>query len=564
MAKLTQSYVHGASNVALIGDTIGVHFDKVAERWSDRDALIVRQQNIRWSYRELKAKVDALAAGLLALGLAPGDRVGIWSPNNAEWAITQFATAKAGLILVNINPAYRLAELEYALNKVECKALITAAAFKTGDYIAMLRELAPEIDRSAPGKLQAKRLPTLTTLIRIGADETRGFLRFDDVLGIGGERHRAALEELAAKLQFDDPINIQFTSGTTGAPKGATLTHHNILNNGYFIGEALRLTDRDRVCIPVPLYHCFGMVLGNLACVTHGSAMVYPAEGFDPLATLEAVEAERCTALYGVPTMFIAELGHPEFKRFDLSSLRTGIMAGSPCPIEIMKRCVNEMNMREVTIAYGMTETSPVSTQTSCEDPLERRVGTVGRVHPHVEIKIIDAEGRIVPPGTRGEFCTRGYCVMLGYWGDAERTAEAINNAGWMHTGDLATIDEDGYCNIVGRIKDMVIRGGENVYPREIEEFLFRHPDVEAVQVVGLPDLKYGEELCAWVKLKPGTAATAEEIQSFCKGQIAHYKIPRYIKFVDAFPMTVTGKVQKFLMREEMIKELGLSQQKTA
>ena len=564
MAKLTQSYVHGASNVALIGDTIGVHFDKVAERWSDRDALIVRQQNIRWSYRELKAKVDALAAGLLALGLAPGDRVGIWSPNNAEWAITQFATAKAGLILVNINPAYRLAELEYALNKVECKALITAAAFKTGDYIAMLRELAPEIDRSAPGKLQAKRLPTLTTLIRIGADETRGFLRFDDVLGIGGERHRAALEELAAKLQFDDPINIQFTSGTTGAPKGATLTHHNILNNGYFIGEALRLTDRDRVCIPVPLYHCFGMVLGNLACVTHGSAMVYPAEGFDPLATLEAVEAERCTALYGVPTMFIAELGHPEFKRFDLSSLRTGIMAGSPCPIEIMKRCVNEMNMREVTIAYGMTETSPVSTQTSCDDPLERRVGTVGRVHPHVEIKIIDAEGRIVPPGTRGEFCTRGYCVMLGYWGDAERTAEAINNAGWMHTGDLATIDEDGYCNIVGRIKDMVIRGGENVYPREIEEFLFRHPNVEAVQVVGLPDLKYGEELCAWVKLKPGTAATAEEIQSFCRGQIAHYKIPRYIKFVDAFPMTVTGKVQKFLMREEMIKELGLSQQKTA
>jgi len=564
MAKLTQSYVHGASNVPLIGDTIGAHFDQVAARWSERDALIVRQQNIRWSYAELKAKVDAFAAGLLALGLSPGDRIGIWSPNNAEWAITQFATAKAGLILVNINPAYRLSELEYALNKVGCKALVTAAAFKTGDYIAMLRELAPEIDRSAPGKLEAKRLPTLTTLIRIGADDTRGFLRFDEVLGVGGERHRASLAELAAKLQFDDPINIQFTSGTTGAPKGATLTHHNILNNGYFIGEALRLTDRDRVCIPVPLYHCFGMVLGNLACMTHGAAMVYPAEGFDPLATLEAVEAERCTALYGVPTMFIAELGHPEFKRFDLGSLRTGIMAGSPCPIEIMKRCVNEMNMREVTIAYGMTETSPVSTQTSCDDPLERRVGTVGRVHPHVEIKIIDADGRIVPPGTPGEFCTRGYCVMLGYWGDAERTAEAINNAGWMHTGDLATIDEDGYCNIVGRIKDMVIRGGENVYPREIEEFLFRHPKVEAVQVVGLPDLKYGEELCAWVKLKPDVAATAEEIQNFCKGQIAHYKIPRYVKFVDAFPMTVTGKVQKFVMREEMIKELGLSQQKTA
>jgi fatty-acyl-CoA synthase len=564
MAKLTQSYVHGASDVPLIGDTIGVHFDRVAARWSERDALIVRQQNIRWSYAELKAKVDAFAAGLLALGLSPGDRVGIWSPNNAEWVITQFATAKAGLILVNINPAYRLSELEYALNKVGCKALVTAAVFKTGDYIAMLRELAPEIDRSTPGKLQAKRLPTLTTLIRIGADDTRGFLRFDEVLGMGGERHRVSLAELAAKLQFDDPINIQFTSGTTGAPKGATLTHHNILNNGYFIGEALRLTDRDRVCIPVPLYHCFGMVLGNLACMTHGAAMVYPAEGFDPLATLEAVEAERCTALYGVPTMFIAELGHPEFKRFDLASLRTGIMAGSPCPIEIMKRCVNEMNMREVTIAYGMTETSPVSTQTSCDDALERRVGTVGRVHPHVEIKIIDAEGRVVPPGTPGEFCTRGYCVMLGYWGDAERTAEAINAAGWMHTGDLATIDEDGYCNIVGRIKDMVIRGGENVYPREIEEFLFRHPKVEAVQVVGLPDLKYGEELCAWVKLKPDVAATAEEIQNFCKGQIAHYKIPRYVKFVDAFPMTVTGKVQKFVMREEMIKELGLSQQKTA
>ena len=564
MAKLTRSYVHGASDAPLIGDTIGAHFDQVATRWSERDALIVRQQNIRWSYAELKAKVDAFAAGLLALGLSPGDCVGIWSPNNAEWVITQFATAKAGLILVNINPAYRLSELEYALNKVGCKALVTAAAFKTGDYIAMLRELAPEIDRSAPGKLQAKRLPTLTTLIRLGADDTRGFLRFDEVLGMGGERHRALLAELAAKLQFDDPINIQFTSGTTGAPKGATLTHHNILNNGYFIGEALRLTDRDRVCIPVPLYHCFGMVLGNLACMTHGAAMVYPAEGFDPLATLDAVEAERCTALYGVPTMFIAELGHPEFKRFDLTSLRTGIMAGSPCPIEIMKRCVNEMNMREVTIAYGMTETSPVSTQTSCDDPLERRVGTVGRVHPHVEIKIIDADGRIVPPGTPGEFCTRGYCVMLGYWGDAERTAEAINAAGWMHTGDLATIDEDGYCNIVGRIKDMVIRGGENVYPREIEEFLFRHPKVEAVQVVGLPDLKYGEELCAWVKLKPDVDVTAEEIQNFCKGQIAHYKIPRYVKFVDSFPMTVTGKVQKFVMREEMIKELGLSQQKTA
>jgi fatty-acyl-CoA synthase len=564
MAKLTQSYVHGVSDTPLIGNTIGVHFDQMADRFAARDALIVRQQNLRWSYGELKAKVDALAAGLLALGLSPGDRVGIWSPNNAEWTVTQFATAKAGLILVNINPAYRLAELDYALNKVGCKALITADSFKTSDYVGMLRELAPEIERSAPGKLQSKQLPQLTTLIRIGDGEKRGFLRFEDVLGMGGDRHRVLLAELAPQLQFDDPINIQFTSGTTGAPKGATLTHHNILNNGYFIGEAMRLTDRDRVCIPVPLYHCFGMVLGNLACITHGAAMVYPSEGFDPLATLEAVEAERCTALYGVPTMFIAELGHPEFKRFDLSSLRTGIMAGSPCPTEVMKRCISEMNMREVTIAYGMTETSPVSTQTSHDDPLERRVGTVGRIHPHVEIKIVDVEGRIVPPGTAGELCTRGYSVMLGYWGDEERTAEAVDRAGWMHTGDLATLDEDGYCNIVGRIKDMVIRGGENVYPREIEEFLFRHPKIEAVQVVGLPDLKYGEELCAWVKLKPGAAASAEDIHNFCKGQIAHYKIPRYIKFVDAFPMTVTGKVQKFVMRDEMIKELGLSEQKTA
>jgi fatty-acyl-CoA synthase len=564
MPKLTQSYVHGVSMTPLIGETIGVHFEKMARRFADRDALIVRQQNSRWTYRELNEKVDALAAGLLALGLVPGDRVGIWSPNNAEWVITQFATAKAGLILVNINPAYRLAELDYALNKVGCKALITADSFKTSDYVGMLRELAPEIERSAPGRLQSKRLPTLGTVIRIGDDEKRGFLRFADVLGMGGERHRAQIAELAGKLQFDDPINIQFTSGTTGAPKGATLTHHNILNNGYFIGEAQRLSDRDRVCIPVPLYHCFGMVLGNLACITHGAAMVYPSEGFDPLSTLQTVEAERCTALYGVPTMFIAELGHAEFKNFDLSSLRTGIMAGAPCPIEVMKRCIAEMHMGEVTIAYGMTETSPVSTQTSHDDPLERRVSTVGRIHPHVEIKIVDGDGRIVPPDTAGELCTRGYSVMLGYWDDEERTAEAIDRAGWMHTGDLATLDEDGYCNIVGRIKDMVIRGGENVYPREVEEFLFRHPKIEAVQVVGVPDTKYGEELCAWVKLKPGASVAAEEIQSFCKGQIAHYKIPRYIKFVDNFPMTVTGKVQKFLMREETVKEFGLSEQKTA
>ena len=564
MPRLTQSYAHGASSTPLIGDTIGVHFDKSAERWPDRPALIVRQQNVRWTYRELKEQVDAFAAGLLALGLAPGDRIGIWSPNNAEWVITQFATAKAGLILVNINPAYRTYELEYALNKVGCKALITAERFKTSDYLGMLRELMPEIEGAAPGEVRAKRVPTLTTLIRIDGGETPGYVRFDDVLGMGGERHRRMLAELQPKLQFDDAINIQFTSGTTGAPKGATLTHHNLLNNGYFIGVAQRLTDRDKVCIPVPLYHCFGMVLGNLACITHGSAMVYPGEGFDPLATLETVVSERCTALYGVPTMFIAELGHPEFKRFDLTSLRTGIMAGSPCPIEVMRRCVAEMNMREVTIAYGMTETSPVSTQTSCDDPLERRVSTVGRVHPHIEVKIVDSEGRIVPLGTPGELCTRGYSVMMGYWDDVDMTAQAIDQGHWMHTGDLATIDEEGYVNIVGRIKDMVIRGGENVYPREIEEFLFRHPKVEAVQVVGVPDPKYGEELCAWIKLKSGVAATPVEIQEFCKGQIAHYKIPRYIEFVPEFPMTITGKIQKFVMREQTIEKLGLKAEKTA
>jgi fatty-acyl-CoA synthase len=564
MARLTQSYVHGAASVALVGETIGVHFDKVAARWPDQPALIVRHQNIRWSYGELKARVDAFAAGLLALSLSAGDRVGIWSPNNAEWVVAQFATAKAGLILVNINPAYRLIELEYALNKVGCKALITADRFKASDYLGMLRELAPELDRSSPGQLHASRLPALATVIHIGAGEERGCFRFDDVLGMSGEQHRAALGDLAPRLQFDDPINIQFTSGTTGAPKGATLTHHNILNNGYFIGEAMRLTEQDRICIPVPLYHCFGMVLGNLACVTHGAAMVYPSEGFDPLATLETVEAERCTGLHGVPTMFIAELGHPQFKGFDLRSLRTGIMAGSPCPIEVMKRCVGEMNLRELTIAYGMTETSPVSTQTSCDDPLARRVGTVGRIHPHVEIKIIDSDGRVVAPGTPGELCTRGYSVMLGYWDDPDKTAEAIDSAGWMHTGDLATLDEDGYFNIVGRIKDMVIRGGENIYPREIEEFLFRHPKIEAVQVVGVPDAKYGEELCAWVKLKPGLTATAQEIQDFCRDQIAHYKIPRHLKFVDGFPMTVTGKVQKFVIREQMMEELGLVEQRTA
>jgi fatty-acyl-CoA synthase len=564
MMKLTQSYVHGASNVPLIGETVGTHFDRAATCWKDELALVVRHQPVRWTYGELKQRVDKLAAGLLALDLKPGERVGIWSPNNAEWVITQFATAKAGLILVSINPAYRLTEVEYALNKVGCKALVTADHFKTSDYVGMLRELAPELETSAPGRLSSARLPSLSAVIRIGNDDRPGMFSFGDLMNAGGEQHVRRLHEIQAKLQFDDPINIQFTSGTTGAPKGATLTHHNILNNGYFIGQAQRLTPRDRVAIPVPLYHCFGMVLGNLACMTHGAAMVYPGESFEPLSVLETVESESCTALYGVPTMFIGELSHPEFKRFNLSSLRTGIMAGSPCPIEVMRRCIDEMHMSEVTIAYGMTETSPVSFQTSFDDPLERRVSTVGRIHPHVEVKIINSEGRIVPPGTPGELCTRGYSVMLSYWGDTERTAEAIDSARWMDTGDLATIDEEGYCNIVGRLKDMIIRGGENVYPREVEEFLYRHGKIADVQVIGVPDAKYGEELCAWIKLRPGETATPEEIQAFCRGQIAHYKIPRYIRFVDASPMTVTGKVQKFMMRQETIRELGLIEEKTA
>jgi fatty-acyl-CoA synthase len=563
MGKLSRSYVHGGSEKPLIGQTLGEYFDAAAQRWAGSDALIVRQQNLRWTYRELRQRVDAFAAGLLTLGLQPGDRVGIWSPNNSEWVITQFATAKAGLILVNINPSYRLAELEYALNKVGCKALITATALKSSDYIAMLNQLAPELAVCRPGELRAARLPDLRTVIRIGGSSP-GMLAFDDVPGLGTDAERQRLLEIGAELQFDDPINIQFTSGTTGFPKGATLTHHNILNNGYFIGETMHLTGRDRICIPVPLYHCFGMVLGNLACITHGSAMVYPGEAFDPLAVLATVQDERCTGLYGVPTMFIAELGHAEFKRFDLTSLRTGIMAGSPCPTEVMKRVVGEMHMRDVTICYGMTETSPVSFQTAADDPLEKRVGSVGRIHPHVEVKVVDSAGRIVPPGMPGELCTRGYSVMRGYWNDAEKTAEAIDDGRWMHTGDLATLDEDGYCNIVGRIKDMVIRGGENIYPREIEEFLYRHPKVQDVQVIGVPDAKYGEELCAWIRLKSEQQASAEDIREFCKDQIAHYKIPRYVKFVDSFPMTVTGKIQKYLMREQMKRELGLSDEKTA
>jgi len=564
VAALTQSYVHGASDEPLIGETIGRFFDAAAAKWAERPALVVRHQNVRLSYAELKAVVDKLAAGLLTLGLDPGDRIGIWSPNNSEWVLTQFATAKAGLILVNINPSYRVTELEYALNKVGCKALILAERFKTSDYIGMLRELTPELTRATPGKLESARLPALRAVVVLGEQNHAGCLRFADVAARGGAAEQQCIAELAPLLQFDEPINIQFTSGTTGFPKGATLSHHNILNNGFFIGEAMRLTEQDRLCIPVPLYHCFGMVLGNLAAVTHGACMVFPGEGFDALTTLETVADERCTALHGVPTMFIAQLDHPDFAKFDLTSLRTGIMAGSPCPIEVMKRSVDKMHLNEITIAYGMTETSPVSFQSSTTDPLERRVSTVGRIQPHIEVKVVDTSGRIVPPGAPGELLTRGYCVMLGYWGDEERTREAIDAARWMHTGDLATIDADGYCNIVGRIKDMVIRGGENVYPREIEEFLYRHPKIQDVQVIGVPDDRYGEEICAWVRLRPGMSAGEEEIRAFCRGQIAHYKVPRYIKFVDEFPMTVTGKIQKFIMRERTIAELGLKIQKTA
>jgi fatty-acyl-CoA synthase len=558
------SYVHGSSDKPLIGQTIGRFFDDACASHGQREALVVRHQNVRLTYAELKLKVDALACGLRRLGLEPGERVGIWSQNNLEWTLTQFATAKAGLVLVNINPAYRRSELEYALNKVTCRALILSPSFKSSDYLAMLADLAPELAHCEAGLLRAHKLPSLEIVIRMGPEHTAGMLNFDDVLVTPTRDEQDELEMLGERLQFDDPINIQFTSGTTGNPKGATLSHHNILNNGFFVGEAIRLVPGDRVCIPVPLYHCFGMVMGNLGCLTHGATMVYPAEAFEPLAVLQTLAAEKCTATYGVPTMFIAILDHPDFAAYDISSLRTGIMAGSPCPTEVMKRVIDKMNMREVTIAYGMTETSPVSFQSGTDDAIERRVSTVGRVQPHCEVKIIDNDGRIVPRGTPGELCTRGYSVMLGYWDDAPKTAEAIDKAGWMHTGDIATLDDEGFCNIVGRIKDMVIRGGENIYPREIEEFLYRHPKVLDVQVVGVPDKKYGEELCAWIIVREGMRLTEDEVRAFCNGQIAHYKIPRYISFVDSFPMTVTGKIQKFQIREKMKQTLGLQDVATA
>ncbi len=557
---MQSSQVRGVTTPPLIEETIGALLDRAALRWPDAEALVSVEQDIRWTFSEFRRRADELAAGLLALGLERGDRVGIWAPNCAEWILTQFATARVGLIQVNVNPAYRLSELEYTLKKVGVKALIAAESFKTSQYLEMVEALAPEIATAAPGDLHAERLPQLRVVAKLGSAARPGWLNFDGI----ARRDRAGVERAAASVDCRQAINIQFTSGTTGLPKGATLSHRNIVNNAWFVGASMGLRAGDRLCVPVPLYHCFGMVMSNLACVVHGATLVYPAAGFDPLAVLKAIEAERCTAVHGVPTMFIAELQHPEFANFDLSSLRAGIMAGAPCPIEVMRRVVERMHMSEVTIAYGMTETSPVSFQSSPQDSLERRVSTVGRIQPHMEAKVIDPEGRTVGRGTAGELCTRGYAVMIGYWDDPERTAEAIDADGWMHTGDLGVIDDDGYCNIVGRSKDMIIRGGENVYPREIEEFLFRHPKIADVTVVGVPDEKFGEEICAWVRLRDGESAAEEDVREFCRGQIAHFKIPRYVCFVDAFPTTVTGKIQKYLIRERMIERLGLAGQPTA
>ena len=549
------SHVRGSTEVALCDTTVYALLEQAARRWPQRDAAVFVEQGIRWTWAELREQVDRAAAGFARLGVVKGERVGIWSPNRAEWLVTQFATARLGAILVNINPAYRLAELEYALHKAGVGVLVSAAAFKTGNYLGMLQNLG--IGPSG----RTERLPQLRSVVRLGDEPTAGMLNWALMLD-AGMAVADALPDPAA-LDCREPINIQFTSGTTGAPKGATLTHHNIVNNARAVAQCMRLGADDALCIPVPLYHCFGMVLSVLACVASGAKMVFPGEGFDARATLAAAESERCTALHGVPTMFIAELDHPEFARFDLGSLRTGIMAGAPCPIEVMRRVQADMHMHEVTIAYGMTETSPVSFQSATDDPLDKRVTTVGRVLPHLEVKIVDIDGRTVPVGTKGELCTRGYSVMLGYWDDPERTEDAVRG-GWMHTGDLATLDEQGYCNIVGRVKDMVIRGGENVYPREVEEFLFRHPKVAAVQVFGVPDTRYGEELCAWIITRPGVACTEDEVRAFCRDQIAHYKVPRYIRFVDELPVTVTGKPQKFLMRDAMMRELGLSVAVTA
>ncbi len=549
---MTRSYVHGPSHIPLLGETIGECLDRITVACGERDALISCHQRVRYTYSELHREAERIACGLLALGVEPGDRVGIWSPNCAEWLIAQYALAKVGAITVNINPAYRLRELEYALQQSGVSILIAARRFRDGDYVAMLNELAPK-------------LPSLRTVVYLGPDREQGGITWHELAVQGESVRESRLRERESALQFDDSINIQYTSGTTGAPKGATLSHHNILNNGFFVGERLRYTTNDRICLPVPFYHCFGCVLGSLAALTHGSAIVLPAESFDAEACLRAVEEERCTSLYGVPTMFIAQLEHPAFSQYGIDSLRTGIMAGAPCPIDVMRQVTERMHMPEVTICYGMTETSPVSFQSSVDDPLEARVATVGTVHPHIECKIVDPRtGAAVPRGEPGELCTRGYSVMLGYWNDPEATALAIDSARWMHTGDLAAMREDGYVNIVGRLKDMIIRGGENIYPREIEEFLHAHPKISDVQVIGVPDSKYGEEVCAWIRLREGETATQEEIRDYCRGQIATYKIPRYIRFTTEFPMTVTGKIQKFRLREKMIQELGLTTEQTA
>ncbi|MFJ7911793.1 AMP-binding protein [Kitasatospora sp. NPDC096204] len=536
-----RSYASGTADVPLLGDTIGENLDRAVRAFPERDALVDRATVRRWTYAELAADVDALALGLLELGIAKGDRVGIWAPNCAEWTLTQYATAKLGAILVTVNPAYRAHELEYVLNQSGIRLLVAVERFKTSDYAGMIEEVRP-------------RCPELERVLLIGGPD------WDAVTAAGRRADPARLAELQGELAPDDPINIQYTSGTTGFPKGATLSHHNILNNGYFVGELLDYTERDRICVPVPFYHCFGMVMGNLAATSHGACMVIPAPSFEPGATLAAVAAERCTSLYGVPTMFIAELADPDFDRYDLTSLRTGIMAGSPCPSEVMKEVIGRMGMAQVSICYGMTETSPVSTQTRVDDPVERRVTTVGRVGPHLEVKVVDpATGRTVPRGEPGELCTRGYSVMLGYWGEPERTAEAVDAARWMHTGDLAVMDEDGYLAITGRIKDMVIRGGENLYPREIEEFLHTHPDILDVQVIGVPDAKYGEELMAWIRMREGAEPlTDEAVRAYCAGRLAHFKIPRYVHVVEEFPMTVTGKIRKVEMRAQAQRILGL------
>ncbi len=555
---LTESYFSATADKPLVYETIGACFDRIADRFPHRDGLIVRHQNIRWNYSRYRAEVDRFAAGLLALGIRKGDRVGVWAPNCYEWCLTQFATAKIGAILVCVNPAYRVYELEFALNKSGCKALVTAQQYLTSNYAGMLHDLAPELDFCAPGELKSEKLPELKHIIATGDVPPAGMWKFADICA-KGDGKTGALADIAKTLSADEAINIQFTSGTTGMPKGATLSHFNILNNGRIVAEGMRFSEKDRLCIPVPLYHCFGMVMSNLACISHGAAAVFPNDGFDPVKTLEAVATEKCTALHGVPTMFIAELEHPRFRDFDLSSLRTGIMAGAPCPVEVMKRVQGEMHMTEVLIAYGQTETSPVNHQTTKDDPLDKQVETVGRPGPHLEIKLVGEDGKVVPVGTPGEICCRGYSVMQGYWDEPLRTAETIDKSGWLHSGDLGTMDGEGYVRIVGRLKDMIIRGGENVYPREVEEFLFTHPAVEQVQVFGVPDKKYGEQVCAWIKLRHGHALGEEEVRAFCKDKIAHFKVPRYVRFVNEIPMTVTGKPQKFKMREAMERELAES-----